>query len=575
MQVDLLYLEDFKNLSKFDIDFSLKSERQVIIGRNGVGKSNILEALAWIFRDLDLAEESEFEYCIQYRCRNSYVKVESKGLSTKKPKGKSGKRKNTPRYKRQYWVVDDFENVVGRFNKPESHQFIPLRESEFNKRNEPLVNEGGEKVFSGRRLLPDYVFGYYSGISARFNEAFEEHERQYYDNQKNGEEAALRTMFLAKPHHSQFSLLSFFAKKNDETRRFLNDEFGIEGLASTLFTIQEPYWSSSTKKNGLKNEGKDRRFWGAAGKVHPFLNKLFDQSFAPMGGSERQEISINRTKTVETRYCFLQGEKGIEALADGLEAKDFFSRLESTIFSDLLSLDGEGLKIRINLKGVERPITFKEMSEGEQQLLTIIGLMRFTQQDEGLFLLDEPDTHLNPAWCLDLLSNLRDYGVDPKNSQIMITTHSPLTFAGLDEHEVVIVDKDSDGKIYSYHPVRAPKGMGFQAILTSDFFKLRSTLDRDTLELLDEKRELGLKENKSDQEWVRLTDLNDQLGKLDFSKAARDPLYLEYIRAMTEAQQEQPEIADATPSHASWELRKRISQKIAARLAAKVKEGEA
>ena len=569
MKVDLLYLKDFKNLSDFTIDFSLRSERQVVIGRNGVGKSNILEALAWIFRDLDLDEESDFEYLIQYQCRNSYVKIESKGLSSKKPKGRSDARKSKPRYKRKYWVIDRFEEVVGKGNIPKEEQFSALTETAFKKRNQTILNNQAETIFSEERLLPDYVFGYYSGISARFNEAFEEHERQYYADQQSGEEAALRTMFLAKPHHSQFSLLSFFAKKNAETRNFLKDEFGITGLTSTLFTIQEPYWSSSTKKNDLKKKGEDRRFWGAAGKVYPFLKSLYELSFAPMGSSERREISINRTKTIETRYCFLMGEAAIEELAEGLEPKAFFSRLESTIFSDLLSLDGEGLKIRIKLEGVERPITFKEMSEGEQQLLTIIGLMRFTQQDEGLFLLDEPDTHLNPAWCLDLLANLRKYGVDPKNSQIMITTHSPLTFAGLDEHEVVIVDKDTDGKIYSYHPIHAPKGMGFQAILTSDFFKLRSTLDRDTLELLDEKRDLGLKENKSDPDWRRLTILNEKLGKLDFSKAARDPLSLEYIRAMTEIQKDHPEISDATPSHSSWELRKRLSKKIAERLSGK------
>ena len=542
MQVDLLYLENFKNLTQFEIDFSLQSERQIIIGRNGVGKSNILEALAWIFRDLDLMEESEFEYRIQYRCRNSYVKVESRGLSKKKIKSKAGKRKNTQRYKRQYWVIDDYEKVIDKGAKPENDQFVSIKEAEFNKRNEPVVNEFGETVFSKKRLLPDYVFGYYSGISARFNEAFKEHEKQYYENQKNGEEAALRTMFLAKPHHSQFSLLSFFAKKDEETRRFLEDEFDICGLASTLFTIQEPYWSNSTKKNKLKEQGRDRRFWGAAGKVHPFLNTLFDNSFAPMGGSERQEISINRTKTVETRYCFLKGEESVEALANGLEPKDFFSRLESTIFSDLLSLDGEGLKIRINLKGTDKPITFKEMSEGEQQLLTIIGLMRFTQQDEGLFLLDEPDTHLNPAWCLDLLSNLRRYGVNPKNSQILIATHSPLTFAGLDKNEVVIVDRDENYKPITFHPSSSPKGMSFSSILTTEFFGLRGPVDVETLNQLDRKRELNIRENLTDDERKELNDLTNLLRDIDFTRTVIDPLYTQFVNAMTRKAQSEPVI---------------------------------
>lgn len=572
MKIDWLRLENFKNLQDFEVDFSLNTERQVIIGRNAVGKSNILEAIAWIFRDLDLAEESDFEYSIKYRCRNNYVKIVSRGESSKKPKRKSVRKENVQRYHREYWIINDAGALEGKSDAEIESLFTELTESEFNKRNQPIKDSEGNTCFSDERLLPDYVFGYYSGISARFNQAFEDHERGYYVAQREGEEAALRTMFLAKPHHSQFSLLSFFAQKDAEAEKFLKDEFGIEHLSSVLFKLQEPYWSTSTKKDALKAQAKDRRFWGAGGNVAPFLVKLFNEAFIPMGGSERKEISFKQTKTVEMRYCFLPSEESVFALADGLDAKVFFSRLESTIFSDLLSLDGEGLKIRVKLTGVDTPITFKEMSEGEQQLLTIIGLMRFTQQNESLFLLDEPDTHLNPAWCLDLLKNLREYGVDPKNSQILITTHSPLTFSGLDKHEVVIVDKNSSGQIYSYHPTSAPKGMGFQAILTSDFFKLRSTLDRDTLKLLDEKRELGFKEDKTDADRQRLHNLNMILGKLDFSHAARDPLYLEYIRAMTEAQKEFPEISNATPNHESWELRKRIAESISKRLAAKRSE---
>ncbi|SEA10460.1 AAA family ATPase [Alkalimonas amylolytica] len=572
MKIDWLRLENFKNLQDFEVDFSLNTERQVIIGRNGVGKSNILEAIAWIFRDLDLAEESDFEYSIKYKCRSHYVKIVSKGESSKKAYRKSSRKDNVQRYRRKYWIIDDAGVIEGKSPEEIESLFVELKEGEFNQRNRPIKNSEGETCFTEKRLLPDYVFGYYSGISARFNQAFEDHERGYYDAQRVGDEGALRTMFLAKPHHSQFSLLSFFAKKDAEAEKFLKDEFGIEHLSSVLFKLQEPYWSTSTKKNALKAQKEDRRFWGAKGNVDPFLDKLFAEALLPMGGSERKELSFKQTKIVETRYCFLPSEQSVLALADGLDAKVFFSRLESTIFSDLLSLDGEGLKIRVKLAGVDTPITFKEMSEGEQQLLTIIGLMRFTQQNESLFLLDEPDTHLNPAWCLDLLKNLREYGVDPKNSQILITTHSPLTFAGLDKHEVVIVDKNSDGQIYSYHPTTAPKGMGFQAILTSDFFKLRSTLDRDTLKLLDEKRELGLKEDKTDEDRQRLDQLNTILGKLDFSHAARDPLYLEYIRAMTEAQKQFPAIANATPDHVSWQVRKRISFDIARRLSRK-KEG--
>jgi recombinational DNA repair ATPase RecF len=60
MRIDALYLENFKNLNRFAVDFDLASPRQVIVGRNGVGKSNLLEAIASIFQDLDLEVVSCF-----------------------------------------------------------------------------------------------------------------------------------------------------------------------------------------------------------------------------------------------------------------------------------------------------------------------------------------------------------------------------------------------------------------------------------------------------------------------------------------------------------------------------------
>ncbi len=256
MKIDWLRLENFKNLTNFEVDFSLESERQVVIGRNGVGKSNILESIAWIFRDLDLGEESEFEYVIKYRCRGHYVKVVSKGESTRKPKRKGSRRENVQRFKRSYWVIENAADIEDKSSEEVEELFVEIKETEFNRRNQAIKNEKGIYFFPNTRVLPDYVFGYYSGISARFNEAFEDHERDYYQDQKNGEEMSLRTMFLAKPHHSQFSLLSFFAKNDESTAKFLSDEFDIESLSSVLFTLQEPYWSSSAKKNTLAKQKK-------------------------------------------------------------------------------------------------------------------------------------------------------------------------------------------------------------------------------------------------------------------------------------------------------------------------------
>jgi ABC-type multidrug transport system ATPase subunit len=217
-------------------------------------------------------------------------------------------------------------------------------------------------------------------------------------------------------------------------------------------------------------------------------------------------------------------------------------------------------------KGCKEPATFQDLAEGERQLLTVLGLMRFTAEKEALFLLDEPDTHLNPAWCLDYLDNLRKYGAEPPNSQIIMTTHSPLTFAGMDKNEVVVMERGTDDKIFAEHPTTAPKGMGFAAILTSDFFGLRSTLDKETLRKIDDKRELALKSDKTDNDRKKLAELNDELGKLDFSHTVRDPLYEEFIRAITAVTKENPSLKKPAPRSDMWRKRQEIAKDIAKRL---------
>jgi predicted ATP-binding protein involved in virulence len=102
MRIDRLFLKEFRNLIEFEVDFDQTSTRQVIVGRNGVGKSNLLEALTRIFRDLDLEEESEFGYEIEYLCNHYYIKIECLQDNV----NDCSANPNLPkRFKRQYWTV--------------------------------------------------------------------------------------------------------------------------------------------------------------------------------------------------------------------------------------------------------------------------------------------------------------------------------------------------------------------------------------------------------------------------------------------------------------------------------------
>ena len=77
MRLDKLHITAFKNLNNVTVDFDEKSSTTVLVGRNGTGKSNLLEALTIIFRDLDFQEGPTFGYQIEYFCRGYNIEIDA------------------------------------------------------------------------------------------------------------------------------------------------------------------------------------------------------------------------------------------------------------------------------------------------------------------------------------------------------------------------------------------------------------------------------------------------------------------------------------------------------------------
>jgi hypothetical protein len=204
---------------------------------------------------------------------------------------------NIPRrFKRRYWIVGEAEcaNIADSVPRP----YEQIKESDFFRRNRPVNQQPNPD-----RLLPLYVFGYYSGTISRFAKIFEKHEEKYFKEQVVGEEAPLRSLFQAKPHHSQFALLAFYATRDSAAQKFLENEFRIVGLDSVLFSLREPYWRMSKPAKNRRNTGDPGLV--CRGKVAPFLASLFDNCFASMSGKERIRISLvkRRQKSADTASC--------------------------------------------------------------------------------------------------------------------------------------------------------------------------------------------------------------------------------------------------------------------------------
>ncbi len=499
----------FKNLKDVTIDFDQDHWVTVMIGWNGTGKSNVLEALAIIFRDLISKKRTpEFAFKLAYRMglgeAMRHIHIDADPDREKDPF--------------IIHIATDAE-ARGAATLEGEERFSALRDKTVKLTTFLAVGESN---------LPRYVFSYYSGESTRMHDVLLPYLKDYYQKLLSGEDPGLKRLFYAMPVHSQFVLLAFLIQRNDVVEKFLDEQFGLdpnEGIESVLFVLRQPPWSS---KDG------DPRFWNARGVVQQFLDRLYDIAIAPIEISRPNPKSIwNKNKSKrQFKYLFVKDIEALRKLVGIQTPANFFRDLESTYVSELI----EEVRIRVRFKGNDGSVTFREMSEGEQQLLTVLGLLRFTAEDESLFLLDEPDTHLNPRWCVDYLSYLKKFvGRDPEsedNSHIVLTTHNPLAIADLVKEQVQILHRDQSSRtVRAENPAVDPKGMGFAGIVTSDMFGLGSSLDKTTNDDLLELHRLSMKEELTDEDRQDIKRIRQNLEGLDFNFASRDRLEQEYLRA--------------------------------------------
>ncbi len=85
MHLSRLKIREFRNLRDFEITFTPTAKdadsvvrefkSHAVIGQNGSGKSNMIEAIVTIFRDLDLNQKTEFDYELDYWCRGHLIRV--------------------------------------------------------------------------------------------------------------------------------------------------------------------------------------------------------------------------------------------------------------------------------------------------------------------------------------------------------------------------------------------------------------------------------------------------------------------------------------------------------------------
>ncbi|OGT06539.1 MAG: hypothetical protein A2X78_01085 [Gammaproteobacteria bacterium GWE2_37_16] len=98
-----------------------------------------------------------------------------------------------------------------------------------------------------------------------------------------------------------------------------------------------------------------------------------------------------------------------------------------------------------SFKGKDYRLSLRYESSGTKHLLVILKTVLEVLANGGIAVLDEFDANLHPSMVLPLLKLFMSCDTNPKNAQIIFSTHSHRILAELDKQQIFLVEKNKQG----------------------------------------------------------------------------------------------------------------------------------
>lgn len=396
MKIKQLQLQNYGRFEDLTIDFAPTEDRAsnvtVIVGNNGAGKSQILQALAtglsW-FLDLFKGKENKFGSSIDISQINNKFDKASIEIS-----------------------------LLNRFERSLNWSVTTVKDRLPNWTSSNLQNGNNlDELFSN--YFRDYELGlisslplivYYSDSRDINHKPFNWNE-SFTTNILTGYENALSAGLSYNQFFQWFrdiedieneTILLGFDKQTKEEMPYLRN--------IQLLRLEE-----QDLENQLEfSEGLDRA------KIYTHLGEIKEQIFHAEQEFERITKNLDDYKAT-INY---QGKPSLNAVRKSIEYFTEFKnpriRRQGTP-TMIVEKDGEELDVN-------------QLSQGEKSLLALVGdiarrlailnpSLDDPLQGEGVVMIDEVDLHLHPKWQHDLIDKLvRTF----PNVQFILTTHSPL-----------------------------------------------------------------------------------------------------------------------------------------------------
>ena len=194
------------------------------------------------------------------------------------------------------------------------------------------------------------------------------------------------------------------------------------------------------------------------------------------------------------------------------EINEIFGILDIDVKIEDISQDGRNIPIFKNSAGEKFDIN--ELSSGEKQLFLRTLAIKMLNPENSIILIDEPELSLHPKWQQRIVDVYRKVG---KNNQIIIATHSPHILGSVRKENIMLLDKDDEGKIVvrTGDELYDSYGQPTDRIL-KDIMDLETTRNPKVFKLLEEVRKIvDRDEYNSDEFKEKYRKLKGILGSKD------------------------------------------------------------
>ena len=193
MKLKSLYIKKYKNLSPLTIDFESGNGLTMLVGNNGSGKSNVLEAISGIFHDLFKEKDGRkitCDYKLEYNLNEVNCKIEQ---------------------------TDGFLRCYGpKF-----------------KRREYFIEENA----------PNNIIGLYSGEEDRLWTSFyESYYKAYIRRIKTNQHQERMRLMLINKYYWNVALLTLLLSDNETLKPFIENDLGITSISKIVLKFNFKYF---------------------------------------------------------------------------------------------------------------------------------------------------------------------------------------------------------------------------------------------------------------------------------------------------------------------------------------------